>query len=228
MKKLVLIGTTGSGKTTFLKNLVGENFNGNEVARNVELEEMQKYNTFTAIDKSMYENSTTTISMNAQSVLFYTTRTNEFSHYLMRSSKGTLPRDDIDCLYPALICDSAGQERLSFMQEIALNGADAVFIFSDGTNVQSIERISHYINLIRQEEEKNGKKILITVFLNKKDLESRGMYIGVDSVKRWIEDASVIITETSNLEPDTFNIPIRNILNKIDGFPIPVEQAMVA
>lgn len=228
MRKLVLLGTSGSGKTTFLKNLAGNAFNSkSEVTRNVEAEEFQQYNTFTPIDKSMFQDSTTTVSINTEPILFYTTKTNEFGYQVLKSSNGQLPRDDIDNLYPTIIYDPAGQERFSFMQEIGLKGADAVFIFADGSNVQSIERISHYVNMVQEASETQGKGISITIFVNKKDLESRGLFIGIDSVRRWIKDESVLITPTSNLEPDTFNIPLRNLLDRLPGFPIPVEKVLV-
>ena len=208
--------------------MAGDAFNTkSEVHRNVEAEEFQKYNTFTRIDKSMFENSTTTVSMNTETILFYTTKTNDFGYEVFKSSKGNLPRDDIDNLYPTIIYDPAGQERFSFLQEIGLKGADAVFIFADGSNVQSIERISHYVNMVEAARKNQNKDIMITIFVNKKDLESRGLFIGVDSVRRWIEDESILINSTSNLEPDTFNIPLRNLLDRLPGFPIPIEKVLV-
>ena len=80
LRKIVILGTTGSGKTTFMKNLVGD-FDGAEVERRIVIEEAQIINTFTPISDTQFENSTTTVSMNVKSVLFLTTRTNQFHSY---------------------------------------------------------------------------------------------------------------------------------------------------
>lgn len=225
LKKLVLLGTTGSGKTTFLKNLLGvmdEEFDGAEVPRNVELEKSQMENTFSPMFDQDYINSTTTVSMNVKGILFLITKTNEFEYYPLEKDK--LPRDnsEIDCLFPVVIFDPAGQERLSFMQDISLEGADGVFIFADGSNIQSVERISQFLNMVHEEEEKRNKKIEYTVFVNKKDLESKGIYVGASSVERWL--TGVEITETTNYNMDTFMLPIRNFLTRMEDFPITIEK----
>ncbi|MHA2169402.1 MAG: Rab family GTPase [Candidatus Kariarchaeaceae archaeon] len=226
LRKIVILGTTGSGKTTFLKNLVGDDFHDNlsEVQRNVKLEENQLYNTFSPLQDIDFVNSTTTVSMNVQSVLFLTTKTNKFRFFPMKKNTLPMPKEDIDYLYPAVIVDTAGQERFEFMQDIGLKGADAVLIFADGTNVASIERISRFMEMVTNEEQRSKKRIPVAIFVNKKDLESRGIYVGSSSVKRWIDiDISKII-ETTNHNTETFLIPIRNLLDDLDGFPIRMEQ----
>jgi len=223
LKKIVMLGTTGSGKTTFLENLIGE-FNGAEVPRNATLEEMERYNTFSPIDGDDFLNSTTTISMNAKTVLFLTTRTNEFKYYPYDKNKLPLPKEEIDCVYPSLIIDTAGQERFNFMQDWGVKGADAAFIFADGSNTASIERVSHFINMIKEEENEKQKYIPITVFVNKKDLEERGLFVGAASIARWIDHDNINIDETSNYDPDSFLIPLRNVLDKLEGFPLSLDK----
>lgn len=218
LKKLVILGTTGSGKTTFMKNLVGD-FDGAEVARRVVIEEAQIINTFSPVANGQFEDSTTTVSMNVKSILFLTTRTNQFRYFQM-TNELELDKENLDSVYPTVLFDTAGQERFSFMQEIGLNGADGVFIFADGTNIASVERVSQFITMIREEEVKKNKKIPTVVFVNKKDLESRGIYVGASSLSRWITDTDVKIYETTNTDIESFMTPIRVFLNELEGFPI--------
>ncbi len=222
LKKLVILGTTGSGKTTFMKNLVGD-FDGAEVKRRVVIEEAQIINTFSPVANGQFEDSTTTVSMNVKSVLFLTTRTNQFRYFQM-TNELELDKENLDSVYPTVLFDTAGQERFSFMQEIGLNGADGVFIFADGTNIASVERVSQFISMIREEEVKKHKKIPTVVFVNKKDLESRGIYVGASSLSRWITDTDIKIYETTNTDIESFMTPIRVFLNELEGFPIDASQ----
>ncbi|MDH5404333.1 MAG: hypothetical protein OEY49_17675, partial [Candidatus Heimdallarchaeota archaeon] len=80
IKKITLIGTTGSGKTTFLKNLVGE-FKGAEVNRQVSFEDKVALSTFDVVDRNQFENSTTTVSMNVKNVMFLVNRVNQFLYF---------------------------------------------------------------------------------------------------------------------------------------------------
>ena len=226
LRKIVILGTTGSGKTTFLKNLVGE-FDGAEVQRKITIEEAQIINTFTPVDKEMYENSTTTVSMNVKSILFLTTRTNQFHFFPLDSKEFPFGPEEMDSMYPTVVVDTAGQERFNFMQDIGLKGADGVLIFADGTNVASIERISHFYRLIQDEEQRSGKKIPLAIFVNKKDLSSKGSYIGKDSLVRWLPELAEDTYETTNMDLDSFNIPIRNFLNRIEGFPVDISEIKV-
>ncbi|MHA2253645.1 MAG: hypothetical protein ACXAD7_25020, partial [Candidatus Kariarchaeaceae archaeon] len=60
------------------------------------------------------------------------------------------------------------------------------------------------------------------------DLESRGIYIGSSSLERWLEDQkNLSYFETTNLDLDSFIIPIRNFLNSITGFPVNIDSIEV-
>ena len=67
-------------------------------------------------------------------------------------------------------------------------------------------------------------QIPLAIFVNKKDLESRGIYVGAISLTRWITDLDVKIYETTNTDLETFMIPIRLFLNELEGFPIDASQ----
>lgn len=222
------MGTTGSGKTTFLKNLVGKFEEPSvEKKRQLVIEEAQVINTFSPLEWDHFKDSTTTISMNVKTVLFLTTRTNQFQYFPLENEI-PLDRNEMENLYPTIIIDTAGQERFEFMQTIGLTGANGVFIFSDGTNIASIERVANYIQMVRDEEKRQKKEIPTIVFVNKKDLESRGIYIGSSSLERWITDKrNIKIYETSNHDPESFIIPIRNFLNDIEGFPVDIADIAV-
>jgi small GTP-binding protein len=209
-----------------MKNLVGD-FDGAEVERKITIEEAQILNTFTPLDKVEYENSTTTVSMNVKSILFLTTMTNQFHFFPLDQKDIPIDQNDMDNLYPTLLVDTAGQERFNFMQDIGIKGADGVIIFADGTNVQSIERVAHFYDMIKEESQRSGKKIPVVVFVNKQDLKEKGMYIGIDSVARWIPDLTLDIFETTNKDMSTFDIPIRNFLNKVEGFPVSMKDVRI-
>jgi hypothetical protein len=67
----------------------------------------------------------------------------------------------------------------------------------------------------------------VVVFVNKQDLKEKGMYIGIDSVARWIPDLSLDIFETTNKDMSSFDIPIRNFLNKVEGFPVSMKDVKI-
>ncbi|MDH5402518.1 MAG: hypothetical protein OEZ01_07615 [Candidatus Heimdallarchaeota archaeon] len=230
LRKVVILGTTGSGKTTFFKNLIsaGNDFLGGEVQRKVKLEESILENTFTTIDKNIYQNSTTTISFNVKLMLFVVTKTNYFHYFPLTSNELPIDEEDIDAIYPTLIIDNAGQERFDFMTDISLDGADGVIIFSDGTNIQSVERISVYLDMVKKLEGKNNTEIPVLIFINKKDLEHKGIYVGMDSITRWIDSSEINIYETSNLDMESFILPLRIFLNQIHGFPLTLKQVKTA
>jgi small GTP-binding protein len=232
IRKIVILGTTGSGKTTFLKNLVemmGEKFSGAEVKRQVQIEEAQILNTFTSLDDSLFEDSTTTVSMNARDVLFLTTINNQFHFFPLKTTNFPFEKEYLDYLYPTLLVDTAGQERFSFMQEIGLKGSDGVIIFADGTNIQSIERIAHFCNLISAEMKNSSKNIPVAIFINKMDLAKRGLYVGKESIERWFDGINIKVDlfETTNTDMNTFTLPLRLFLNKIEGFPIELKDIII-
>lgn len=221
-KKIVILGTTGSGKTTFLKHFAKHFDTSAEVKRNIKLEEAQLQNTFSITDQSLFEDSTTTTSMNVQQVMFYTTYANQFD-YACDNYPDIINCEDVAELYPTFLVDTAGQERFDFMQEICIKGADAILIFADGTNIQSIERVSHYIRMTREEERRKATKIPIMVFINKKDLKERGIYVGSSFLENILppEDRENLeVFETSNLDLETFIFPFRILLDKFDDFPL--------
>ncbi len=223
LKKIVILGTTGSGKTTFLKNLVGK-VDDAEVKRKVVIEEAQVLNTFTPIDKKHFEDSTTTVSFNVRNVLFATTTSNQFQFFHIEKNKVPPEFDEtLDSVFPTVIIDTAGQERFQFMQEIGIKGADAAIIFADGTNIQSIERVSHYYELIMNESKTSAKTIPIVIFVNKMDLRDKGYYIGKQPLEN-ITDDLVEVYETSNLDPETFFPGLRTLLYKITGFPVSINE----
>ena len=222
-KKIVILGTTGSGKTTFLK-LFSKDFDLTaEAKRNVILEEAQMHNTFTPVKGTEFENSTTTTSMNTQSVLFYISQSNQFNFISDHIAKSIENNADIDEAWPIFMVDTAGQERFSFMQDILIKGAHAIVIFADGTNIQSIERVSHYIRLTRDEERRKGKHIHIIVFVNKKDLQKKGYYVGSEFLSNILPEEdkrNVDIFETSIHDLESFMIPFRVLLDKFSDLPI--------
>lgn len=215
-KKIVIMGTTGAGKTTFLKHFV-PNFKGAEVKRNLHLEDSQQMNTFTLLDSKDFENSTTTTSMNAETVLFYTTHANQFE--FTKFNQSVVQNETIDLLYPVLFIDVAGQERFGFMNTITIRGADAAILFADGSNVQSIDRISHYINLVREEEIRCERHIPIFVFVNKSDLKERGTYVGTSFLENISTTEEIEIYETTNKNMDTIIFPLRILLNMFRDIP---------
>jgi len=223
IKKIVIVGTTGSGKTSFLKLLPGV-FKGSEVQRKVSVEEKVD-DTFTPLESDQFQNSTTTIGINTKSVLFLTSRSNVFTVHELRSNGG-LPysQEEIDSLYPVVVFDTAGQERFKFMQEIGLKGAHGVIIFADGSNMSSIEKVADYLLMVQEEEQRVGRRIPTVVFINKKDLESKGLFIGKDAVRRWLPDPSIKLYETTIYDFDSFMLPLREFLHELDGFPLDINS----
>ncbi|RMG28161.1 MAG: hypothetical protein D6732_19115 [Methanobacteriota archaeon] len=222
LKKIVILGTTGSGKTTFLRNIAGQ-VDDAEVTRRVVIEEAQVLNTFTAIDKDLFKDSTTTVAMNVRNVLFATTMSNQFRFFSISQNANPEDWDELDNLFPTLIIDTAGQERFEFMQEIGVKGADAALVFADGTNIQSIERIRHFCNIIQEEANRSGKTIPVAIFVNKKDLADKGYYVGKQPLED-LENDHVGIYETTNTDPETFFPALRQLLFQITGFPIDISQ----
>ncbi len=230
-RKLVVMGTTGSGKTTFLKNLVRNSdgdFNAvGDVSRNADKEEAQ-LETFTQIEKGLFDNSTTTVSLNIQNILFLTTTSNEFKSCQITQNRIPMPLDIIDYVFPIVIWDLPGQERFSFMQNTGVKGADAAIIFADGTNISSLERISGYLEMIKEQEALYERPIPIIIFINKSDLKDKGMYVGSEMLVNWLSDPAISVYETTNLQFETFTDPIRELLFQLPGLPLTVEDLNIA
>ena len=211
--KITVLGTSGSGKTSFLRSLFGSDFIISDVKRHENLEDKANL-TYTPIDT---EDSTTTVSMNQVGAMVIFTKSNQFE--IMDINDGVdniLSRDDIDNFMTFSIFDTAGQERFDFMADICLKGSDAVILLADGTNVASIEYLNYYIEKIKHEELRSGKTIPVIVFMNKKDLTKKGIYLGAD-VARTATRNEYEVFETSIMDPDCFILPLRILIDKIDS-----------
>ena len=71
--------------------------------------------------------------------------------------------------------------------------------------------------MTRDEERRKGICIPILVFINKKDLITKGYYVGssfLENVLPEEDKKDVGIFETSNLDLDSFMIPFRILLDK--------------
>ncbi|MHA1911123.1 MAG: GTPase domain-containing protein [Candidatus Kariarchaeaceae archaeon] len=223
LRKIVIIGTTGSGKTTFLQALVGP-FKGTEVKRNLSKEQStEKY--FTPIKSDHFKDSTTTVSMNVKPINFIVTNANYFKFFPMdNSGELPIPIEEIDAIFPVVIIDTAGQERFSFMPEIGLKGAHGVIIMADGTNVSSIDQVASYISMVKKQEEVEDRLIPTIVFVNKSDLRDKGIYVGAEILERWLSGQDIETYETSSVDLDSFLLPLRIFLNRIKGLPITMDD----
>ncbi|OLS30588.1 MAG: hypothetical protein HeimAB125_18640 [Candidatus Heimdallarchaeota archaeon AB_125] len=214
MKKVTILGTTGSGKTTFLEALFG-NIERNDVARRV-FKEVQSNLDFTPLRYSNFTSSTTTISLNVVNSVIVLTR---FNKVLIKKfeDRETIDYESIDSAFQVVLSDPAGQERFNFMQEIAIKGSDLVIIMSDGTNISSMEKIVHYLEMVQMEEIRKNRKIPVLVFINKSDLKDRGVYLGKEVAERIvfssIVDREIVFYETSNLDARCYELPLTIIFN---------------
>jgi len=211
--KITVLGTSGSGKTTFLKTLFGDKFITSDVKRMDYLESKANL-TYTPIN---VEESTTTVSMNQLGAMVIFTKSNQFE--IMEINDGVdslLSRDDIDFFMTFSIFDTAGQERFDFMADICLKGSDAVILLADGTNVSSIEYLSMYIEKIKREELRSGKDIPVIVFMNKQDLSDRGIFLGADVARTAIMNEYDVF-ETTSKDPDSYIWPLRILIDKINA-----------
>ncbi len=214
MKKVTILGTTGSGKTTFLEALFG-NIEKNDVARRV-FKEVQSNLDFTPLKYNNFTSSTTTISLNVVNSVIVLTR---FNKVLIKKfeDRETIDFESIDSAFQVVLSDPAGQERFNFMQEIALKGSDLVIIMADGTNISSMEKILHYLEMVQMEEYRKNRQIPVLVFINKSDLRDRGIYLGKDVAERIvfssIIDREIVFYETSNLDARCYELPLTIIFN---------------
>ncbi|MEA2069700.1 MAG: GTP-binding protein [Asgard group archaeon] len=210
--KVSIVGTSGSGKTTFLKSLFGDFFVVSDVERKQSLEKKANL-TYTPLDPN--EVSTTTVSLNQLGAMVLFTKSNQLEiHEISKGVDNLLERDNIDYFMTFSIFDTAGQERFEFMADICMKGSDAIILFADGTNVSSIEYLNNYIEKIRKEEERTDKKIPAIVFLNKSDLSEKGQYLGADFARTAIRNEYEVF-ETTVTDPECFKLPLRVLVNKI-------------
>ena len=149
VKKITLLGTTGAGKTTFLEALFGE-FAKNDVRRDVGLERSSNLD-FVPIKDNSFRQSTTTISFNVISSIIARTL---FNKIIVKKfeERDQIDFENVEDAFKALFNDPAGQDRFSFMQEIVIKGSHLVIIMADGTNIASLEKIPHYIQMVEAEE----------------------------------------------------------------------------
>ena len=214
LKKITILGTTGSGKTSFLASLFGD-FEKNDVARNL-LAEVSTNLDFTPLRQKDYEQSTTTISLNVLSTILALTRFNKLE-LVQFKDKDDLDADEIDEAYKVMFNDPAGQERFDFMQHIAIKSANLVIIMADGTNISSVEKIVYYLDMVKTEEQRTGREIPVLVFINKSDMKEYGAYLGKEIAEKIIFsaliDRELLIYETSNFELESFELPLTIIFN---------------
>ncbi len=214
MKKITILGTTGSGKTTLLETLFGD-IEKNDVARQI-FKEVSSNLDFTPLKYNDFTNSTTTISLNVVNSVIVLTR---FNKVIVKKYKEfeTIDFESIDEAFNVVFNDPAGQERFDFMQDIAIKGANLVIIMADGTNISSIEKITHYLSLVSMEEQRKNRKIPVIVFINKSDLKEKGIYLGQDVAERIVFssviDREIVFYETSNLDAQCYEIPLTIIFN---------------
>ncbi|HUU78680.1 MAG TPA: GTP-binding protein [candidate division Zixibacteria bacterium] len=211
--KVTVLGTSGSGKTSFLKSLFGDDFIVSDVKRMDYLENKANL-TYTPID---VEDSTTTVSLNQVGAMMIFTTNNQCE--IMDINDGVdsvLSRDDIDYFMTFSIFDTAGQERFDFMADITLRGSDAVILLADGTNTSSIEYLNIYIEKIKNEELRSGKEIPVIIFMNKQDLSKKGLYLGADFARTATSNEYEIF-ETTIKDPETYYLPLRILVDKINS-----------
>ncbi|NHJ84821.1 MAG: GTP-binding protein [Asgard group archaeon] len=209
--KITVLGTSGSGKTSFLRTLFGNDFVVSDVKRMDYLENKANL-TYTPID---VEESTTTVSLNQVGAMVIFTKNNQFEFLEINDGVDSLlSRDDIDFFMTFSIFDTAGQERFEFMADICLKGSDAIIILADGSNVSSIEYLNVYIDKIKNEEIRTGKTIPVIIFMNKSDLAGKGLFLGADFARTAVSNEYDVF-ETSIKDPESFMLPIRILVEKI-------------
>ncbi|MFX1512702.1 MAG: GTPase domain-containing protein [Promethearchaeota archaeon] len=214
--RICIVGSTGSGKTSFLKMLLGSLFEPMGERKRRHTKETQTGSTYTILDpKLLDKESTTTVSLNVADILLLVTKYNTIEWFAPADVNEVLLREDIESLFHLLWIDSPGQERFDFMPQIVIPGSDAGIIFADGTNVESVVKLSYYIRLLRDEERKRDKPMPIAIFLNKKDLE--GIYLGLEMVKNMFksEKEEDFLFETSVLEEEGFEGPLRLVIDNL-------------
>jgi small GTP-binding protein len=218
--KIVIVGSTGSGKTTFLKILLGDLFKPTaESQRRTKTEnKVDSTHTWFRVGKQSTGalNSSTTISINTAGILLVRTMYNSIEFHPVNMAEDLILRDDIDSIFQLVFFDTAGQERFDFIPEMTMRGADVVIILADGTNVSSIEKICFFLELTRKEEAQSPDRIPIILLLNKSDLSEHGAFIGLDAVKRIIDyDAYFDFHETSALTGDGIDDSIQSLISRL-------------
>lgn len=218
--KINIVGSTGSGKTAFMKRLLGDLFfTQSDVKRRVETEnKVDSTHTWFRVgeSKSDEEPSTTTLSLNSAGMLLVRTLFNSIEFHATDKAEELLLRDDIEEIYKLNFFDNAGQERFDFMPDITMRGSDAVIIIADGTNMGSIGKIQHFLDLTQKESDRYdpSKRIPVIILLNKADLIEHGCFISLESIKHMI-GAQADFYETSMLTGKGVDDSMRQLVSRL-------------
>ncbi len=218
--KINIVGSTGAGKTEFLRCLLGDLFEPSaEAQRRSNTENMvDATHTWFRIGREK-EESTTTVSLNTVGILLVRTLFNSIEFHPVKEVEQLLLRDDIEEIWQFVFFDNAGQERFDFMPQITMRGADAVIVLADGTNMASIEKISYFLELTREEEYRASdgiNQIPVFILLNKRDLIERGFYIGLESVRHMIGSTEeYVFYETSMKTGEGVDDTIRSLISRL-------------
>lgn len=216
--KISIVGSTGSGKTAFMKKVLGDLFKAqSDVNRRSSTENKvdSTHTWFRVGKKKSEEQSTTTLSINSAGILLVRTLFNSIEFHATSAVDEILSRDDIEEIYKLNFFDNAGQERFDFMPEITMRGSDAVIIIVDGTNMSSVEKINYFLELVNIEQDRTNKlKIPIIVLLNKADLMDHGCYIGLDSIKHLL-GFQADFHETSMVTGEGVDDSIRSLVSHL-------------
>lgn len=218
--KINIVGSTGAGKTAFLKCLLGDLFEPRaEASRRSKTENLvDSTHSWFRIGVSNKE-STTTLSLNTAGILLVRTLYNSIEFHPVQMVDSILLRDDIEEIWQLVFFDNAGQERFDFMPQLTMRGSDAVIVLADGTNMSSIEKVSFYLDLVREEEYRASDgmfKIPIIVLINKADLIDRGCFIGLKSVRHMIGTGpNYDYYETSMVTGDGVHESIRTLVSRL-------------
>lgn len=214
--RICVVGSTGSGKTSFLKMLLGTLFEPKAEVKRQHKEEAKTGSTYTIVDKRMVdESSTTTVSLNIADIILAVTTYNTVEYCGPNEASDLILRDDIESIWHIIWVDTAGQERFDFMPQIMVGGSDAIILFADGTNVESVVKLSYYLRLVRDEEAKTDRTIPIAVFVNKADMKRAGIFLGCEIVTSNIDVDDHLVHETSVKDEDGFTEPIRLIIDNL-------------
>ena len=216
--KISIVGSTGSGKTAFMKKVLGDLFSAqSDVTRRSSTEnQVDSTHTWFRVGKKKTETqSTTTLSINSAGILLVRTLFNSIEFHATSAVDEIISRDDIEEIYKLNFFDNAGQERFDFMPEITMRGSDAVIIIVDGTNMSSVEKINYFLELVNIEQDRTNKlKIPIIVLLNKADLMDHGCYIGLESIKHML-GFQADFHETSMVTGEGVDDSIRSLVSHL-------------
>ncbi len=223
MKKIVLTGPTGAGKTTIFKLIFPyDEKNLAEVDRKIEKEQKTEIS-ISQVAKDQFKDSTTTVSFNVTSVVACIDRANRMHLFHLRGDLGFLIENEYDYILPMQIVDLAGQDRFSFMVETMVKGASGAILVADGTNVSSINRLPEFKEYIRDEELRTGRKIETVAFVNKSDMREQNLYVGSE-IARSALPQEIPVFETTIYDKDTLIFPIRQLIVKTFDDPLNNEK----